>query len=81
MRECVQENLLEVERISSQDQLADIMTKPLFKPRFRMLFQAIGLSKEDVCLENNVNKKGRCRNSFVNSSKTMLCGSGALGSW
>ena len=60
VRECVQENLLEVERISSQDQLADIMTKPLFKPRFRMLCQAIGLSQEDVCLENNGNKKGRC---------------------
>ena len=60
VRECVQGNLLEVERISSQDQLADIMTKPLFKPRFRMLCQAIGLSQEDVCLENNGNKKGRC---------------------
>ena len=56
VRECVQENLLEVERISSRDQLADIMTKP----RFRMLCQAIGLSQEDVCLENNGNKKGRC---------------------
>ena len=55
VRECVQGNLLEVERISSQDQLADIMTKPLFKPRFRMLCQAIGLSQEDVCLENNGN--------------------------
>ena len=74
VRECVQENLLEVERISSQDQLADIMTKPLFKPRFRMLCQAIGLSQEDVCLENNGNKKGRCWDSFVNCS--MLCGSG-----
>ena len=60
VRECVQGNLLEVERISSQDQLADIMTKPLFKARFRMLCQAIGLSQEDVCLENNGNKKGRC---------------------
>ena len=74
VRECVQENLLEVERISSQDQLADIMTKPLFKPRFRMLCQAIGLSQEDVCLENNGNKKGRCWDSFVNCS--MLYGSG-----
>ena len=74
VRECVQENLLEVERISSQDQLADIMTKPLFQPRFRMLCQAIGLSQEDVCLENNGNKKGRCWDSFVNCS--MLYGSG-----
>ena len=57
VRECVQENLLEVERISNQDQLADIMTKPLFKPRFRMLCQAIGLSQEDVCPENNVTKR------------------------
>ena len=56
MRECVQGNLLEVERISSQDQLVDIM----MKPRFRMLCQAIGLSQEDVCLENNGNKKGKC---------------------
>ena len=56
VRECVQGNLLEVERISSQDQLADIM----MKPRFRMLCQAIGLSQEDVCLENNGNKKGKC---------------------
>ena len=81
VKECVQETLLEVERISSQDQLADIMTKSLFKLRFRMLCQAIGLSQEDVYLENNGNKKGRCWNSCVNCSKTMFCGSGTLWSW
>ena len=45
-----------------------------------MLCQAIGLSQEDVCIENNGNKNGSL-NSFVNCFKTMLCGSGTLESW
>mgnify|MGYP003481444930 FL=1 len=43
VRECVQEKVLEVERISSHNQLADLLTKPLSEERTKYLAKQFGL--------------------------------------
>ena len=43
VRERVSEEELDVKRVSTEFQLADMMTKPLHKPRLKMLCDNIGL--------------------------------------
>ncbi|KAG5866463.1 hypothetical protein JTB14_022611 [Gonioctena quinquepunctata] len=45
VRELVLDSFIQVKKVSSEDQLADIMTKPLFKPRLQMLRNAMGLTR------------------------------------
>ncbi|KAG5868268.1 hypothetical protein JTB14_028507 [Gonioctena quinquepunctata] len=45
VRELVLDSSIQVKKVSSEDQLADIMTKPLFKPRLQMLRNAMGLTR------------------------------------
>ncbi|KAG5864190.1 hypothetical protein JTB14_031639 [Gonioctena quinquepunctata] len=45
VRELVLDSFIQVKKVSSEDQLADIMTKPLFKPRLKMLRNAMGLTR------------------------------------
>lgn len=52
VRELVQENSVIVEKVPSEFQLADLMTKPLFKPRLEKLREAIGMVKHS--------NEGRC---------------------
>ncbi|XP_073960556.1 uncharacterized protein [Choristoneura fumiferana] len=44
VRECVNDGVLKVEQVPAEEQLADMLTKPLFKPRLAFLSQKIGLS-------------------------------------
>ena len=44
VRECVSDGELEVKRVPTEFQLADIMTKPLLKPRLTALCDKIGLT-------------------------------------
>ena len=44
VRERVSEGELDVKRVSTEFQLADIMTKPLHKPRFETVCNQIGLA-------------------------------------
>ena len=44
VRECVSDGELEVKRVTAEFQLADIMTKPLLKPRLTALCDKIGLT-------------------------------------
>ncbi|KAG5862532.1 hypothetical protein JTB14_022769 [Gonioctena quinquepunctata] len=45
VHELVLDSFIQVKKVSSEDQLADIMTKPLFKPRLQMLRNAMGLTR------------------------------------
>ncbi|KAG5861680.1 hypothetical protein JTB14_013125 [Gonioctena quinquepunctata] len=45
VRELVLDSFIQVKKVSSEDQLADIMTKPLFKPRLQMFWNAMGLTR------------------------------------
>ncbi|KAG5877639.1 hypothetical protein JTB14_038317 [Gonioctena quinquepunctata] len=45
VRELVLDSFIQVKKVSSEDQLADIMTKTLFKPRLQMLRNAMGLTR------------------------------------
>ncbi|KAG5866675.1 hypothetical protein JTB14_029644 [Gonioctena quinquepunctata] len=45
VHELVLDSFIQVEKVSSEDQLADIMTKLLFKPRLQMLRNAMGLTR------------------------------------
>ena len=44
VRELVLDGIIQVEKVSSVSQLADMMTKPLFKPRLHMLRNIIGMT-------------------------------------
>lgn len=44
IRELVQSNRLRVSHVSTHDQLADCLTKPLGRPRFLQLRDKIGVS-------------------------------------
>lgn len=44
VRECVAAGILEVKQVTTEDQLADCFTKPLYAPRLEKLTKALGLS-------------------------------------
>lgn len=44
VRECVAAGTLEVKQVTTEDQLADCFTKPLYAPRLEKLTKALGLS-------------------------------------
>ena len=43
MRDCIEEGKIEVEYVSTEDQLADILTKPLGRVKFLEMRKKIGL--------------------------------------
>ena len=43
MRECVSDERLEISHVSSEEQLADILTKPLGRIRFAELKRQLGI--------------------------------------
>ena len=45
VREQVQKGALQVSFVSTKDQLADVLTKPLLRPRFQELVVKLGLSQ------------------------------------
>lgn len=45
IRECVEQRKIKVEHVCSEDQLADILTKPLGKIQFQELCKKMGLVK------------------------------------
>lgn len=51
VRETVTEGILCVEKISSELQLADMLTKPLYKPRLVLLCSGVGMSTEKLSKE------------------------------
>ncbi|KAL8153808.1 hypothetical protein V2J09_011568 [Rumex salicifolius] len=56
VREQVQKGLLRVSYISTNDQLADVLTKPLFRSKFNELCSKLGLSQRSTSLRGNVNE-------------------------
>lgn len=54
VRERVQAGLLRVTHVSGDDQLADVLTKPLLRPRFQLLISKIGLASSSSILRGNV---------------------------
>ncbi|KAJ9542283.1 hypothetical protein OSB04_028789 [Centaurea solstitialis] len=54
VREKVQNGSLRVTHISGDDQLADVLTKPLLRPRFQLLVSKIGLANSSSILRGNV---------------------------
>ncbi|KAL8159823.1 hypothetical protein V2J09_001360 [Rumex salicifolius] len=56
VREQVQKGLLRVSYISTNDQLADVLTKPLFRSKFSELCSKLGLSQRFTSLRGNVNE-------------------------
>ncbi|KAL8166907.1 hypothetical protein V2J09_008406 [Rumex salicifolius] len=56
VREQVQKGLLRVSYISTNDQLADVLTKPLFRSKFSELCSKLGLSQRSTSLRGNVNE-------------------------
>ena len=54
VREKVQLGSLQVTHVSGDDQLADVLTKPLLKPRFQLLNSKIGLASRSSILRGNV---------------------------
>ncbi|KAL8140922.1 hypothetical protein V2J09_006943 [Rumex salicifolius] len=53
VREQVQKGLLRVSYISTNDQLADVLTKPLFRSKFSELCSKLGLSQRSTSLRGN----------------------------
>lgn len=49
IRQCVSEKEIVIEQVPTEEQLADMFTKPLFKPRLVKLCQAFSLKKARVC--------------------------------
>ena len=47
IRECVSDGIAEVDHVSTDRQLADILTKPLGRIKFVVMHQQLGVS--DVC--------------------------------
>lgn len=58
VREKVQEGSLWVTHIKVDDQLADILTKPLLRPRFHILIYKIGLTQRPLWQPENFYKFG-----------------------
>ncbi|KAK9048876.1 hypothetical protein SSX86_032155 [Deinandra increscens subsp. villosa] len=54
VREKVRDGSLRVNHISGDDQLADVLTKPLLRPRFNYLISKIGLASALSILRGNV---------------------------
>ncbi|KAJ9552201.1 hypothetical protein OSB04_016246 [Centaurea solstitialis] len=54
VREKVQTGSLRVTHISGDDQLADVLTKPLLRPRLQLLVSKIGLTDSSSILRGNV---------------------------
>jgi hypothetical protein len=48
IRECFHEGEVQKQHVSTQNQLADLMTKPLFKPKLTKFCEEFGLKKRDV---------------------------------
>lgn len=49
VRQCVSEGDIQIEQVPTQEQLADIFTKPLFQPRLVKLCEDFGLKKKREC--------------------------------
>ena len=54
VREKVQSGTLRVTHISGEDQLANLLTKPVLRPRFNLLSSKIGLTLDSSMLQGNV---------------------------
>lgn len=54
VRQHVQNNVLRVAYVSTEDQLADVLTKPLMRPRFNILTSKLGLTSPVSCLRGCV---------------------------
>lgn len=57
MREKVQAGSLRVTHVANDDQVADVLTKPLAHPRIHMLLNKIGLTPRSSVLRGDVNDK------------------------
>ena len=49
IRECVTEGSVKIQHVTTQEQLADLMTKPVFKPKLMKFSEMFGLKKERAC--------------------------------
>lgn len=54
VREQVQKGLLRVAYVSTEDQLADVLTKPLLRQRFAILVRKLGLTSPVSNLRGHV---------------------------
>ncbi|CAM8959637.1 unnamed protein product [Rhodiola kirilowii] len=54
VRELVHKGLLRVAYVSTDDQLADVLTKPLPRPKFQTLVPKLGLSVPTSSLRGHV---------------------------
>lgn len=49
VRHCVCEREVTIEEVSTEEQLANILTKPVYKPMLIKLYNEFGLKKEREC--------------------------------